>query len=166
MKVVDAETPIVIFFLDNRHNLNSDICFIKLHWFNHFVGLAESYYWRRCIRATQDNFCTVPGVPKKEEQRIFSTLQSKSVICFYIIKQSIFRRREWYQDHWIWLSNFDSIPISWNTVIFKFRLIFATDEHCVGNGLSYAHFRYAVSFVDTDQWASPNHHMKGLSRYT
>ena len=24
---------------------------------------------------------------------------------------------------------------------------------------------YAVSFVDTDQWASPKHHMKGLSRY-
>ena len=26
-------------------------------------------------------------------------------------------------------------------------------------------FAYAVSFVDTDQWASPKHHMKGLSRY-
>ena len=62
MKVVDAESLIVIFFfLDNRHNLNSDICFIKLHWFNHFVGLAESYYWRCCIRATQENFCTMYG---------------------------------------------------------------------------------------------------------
>ena len=39
-------------------------------------------------------------------------------------------RREWYQHNWIWLtmSNFDSMPIFWNTVIFKFRLIFATDE--------------------------------------
>ena len=24
---------------------------------------------------------------------------------------------------------------------------------------------YAVSFVDTDQWAFPKHHMKGLSQY-
>ena len=24
---------------------------------------------------------------------------------------------------------------------------------------------YSVSFVDTDQWTSPNYHMKGLSRY-
>ena len=60
---------------------------------------------------------------KKAERQIFSTLRSK-IFFFFIIKSSIFRRREWYNDYWIWLSNFDSMPISWNTVIFKVLLDF------------------------------------------
>ena len=74
------------------------------------------------------------------------------------------------------------MPISWNTVIFKFRLIFATDERrivsakafhmvfCEAHWSQWCHIRpfsaYTVSFVmfvDTDQWASPKHLMKGHS---
>ena len=41
------------------------------------------------------------------------------------------------QDHWIWLSNFDSMPISWNTVIFKFHLIFLIDERRIVSGKAF-----------------------------
>ena len=34
-------------------------------------------------------------------------------------------------EHSIWLSNFDSMTISWNTIIFKFRWIFGTDERII-----------------------------------
>ena len=33
--------------------------------------------------------------------------------------------------------NFDSMPISWNTVIFKFRWIFATDEGRIVSGQTF-----------------------------
>ena len=53
--------------------------------------------------------CPIPGVPENAERWIFSTLRAESVYL-YIIRWSIFRRREWCLDHSIWLSNFDSIP--------------------------------------------------------
>ena len=33
--------------------------------------------------------------------------------------------------------SFDSMPISWNTVIFKFRWIFATDERRIMSGIAF-----------------------------
>ena len=62
------------------------------------------------------------------------------------------------------------MPISWNTVIFKFRLIFATDERNFVSGKDF-HKVFCgsplirVSFVATDQWASTKHHMEGFSRH-
>ena len=44
-------------------------------------------------------FESIPGVPEKAEQWIFSTLRVKSIISVYVIRSNIFRRREWYQDH-------------------------------------------------------------------
>ena len=61
------------------------------------------------------------------------------------------------------------MPISWNTVIFKFHLIFATDERRIVKGKAF-HTVFCgsplirVSFVATDQWASPKHLMEALSR--
>ena len=76
----------------------------------------------------------IPGVPEKAERWSFSRLRAESVIYFYISRYSIFRRREWYLDHEIWFSNLDSMTISWNTVIFKFRWIFGTDERRILSG--------------------------------
>ena len=70
----------------------------------------------------------IPGVPKKAERSIFSTLHSKSGIFFHIIRKSILRRRQWYQNHWIWFSTFHSTPIFVNAFIFNFRWILATFE--------------------------------------
>ena len=66
--------------------------------------------------------------------------------------------REWYQNHWIWLSNFDSMPISWNTVIFKFRLILRpmSVELYRERPFIRPFSAYTGYFVDTDQWASQN----------
>ena len=96
----------------------------------------------------------IPGVPEKAERCIFSTLRAESVVYFYIIRWSIFRRREWCLDHSIWLSNFDSMTISWNTVIFKFRWIFATDQRWIvaGTNLPYGVFvevRWSVATKET-----------------
>ena len=59
------------------------------------------------------------GVPEKVERWIFSTLRTESVVYFYIIRWSVFRRWEWCLDHSVCF---------WNMVIFKFCWIFATDE--------------------------------------
>ena len=40
------------------------------------------------------NLIYIPGVPEKAEWWIFSTLRAESVVYFYIIRWSIFRRRE------------------------------------------------------------------------
>ena len=60
-----------------------------------------------------------------------------SSVYFDIIRKSNFRRRELYQYHKILLSNFDSLQTSWNTVIFKFRWIFATDERRIVSGQTF-----------------------------
>ena len=52
---------------------------------------------------------SIPGVPERAERWIFSTLRAKSIILVYVIRSNIFRRRDWYQDHYIWLGSFDSI---------------------------------------------------------
>ena len=58
----------------------------------------------------------------------------------------------------------------YNTVIFKFWLIFATDEQRIVKGKAF-HTVFCgsplirVSFVAMDQWASPNHLMEALSRH-
>ena len=62
------------------------------------------------------------------------------------------------------------MPISWNMVIFKFRSIFATDERRIMSGMAFHSMFWGiplnrVSFVETDQWASPKHHMKGHARH-
>ena len=47
------------------------------------------------------------GCPRKPERWIFSTLRAESVVYFYIIRWSIFRRREWcliIQFGWVILS--------------------------------------------------------------
>ena len=79
---------------------------------------------------------TVYWVSQERGNGEFSVPCDLKVSYFYLTKYkvSIFHRREWYQDHWIWFSNFDSMPISGNTVIFKFRLIFATDERRIVSG--------------------------------
>ena len=62
------------------------------------------------------------------------------------------------------------MPISWNTVIFKFRLIFVTDEWRFVKGQAF-HTVFCgsplirVSFVAMDQWASPKHLLEALSRH-
>ena len=40
-------------------------------------------------------------------------------------------------NHSIWLGNFDSMPISGNTVIFEFRSTFATDERRIMSGMAF-----------------------------
>ena len=51
------------------------------------------------------------------------------------------------------------MPTSWNTFIFKFRLIFATDERRIMSGKAF-HVVFCgsplirVAFVATDQWAA------------
>ena len=72
------------------------------------------------------------------------------------------KKRMIYQDHQNWLSNFDSMPIFWNTVITKSRLNFATDERRILSGKAF-HMVFCgrpwigVSFVASDhQWASQN----------
>ena len=59
---------------------------------------------------------------------------------------------------------------SWNTVVFKFRWIFGTDERRILSGqtihtLSCGSLLCRVSFVATDQQASTKHRMEGLSRH-
>ena len=105
--------------------LYSFISFI--HLFNLTFSVSYSLVLCMC-KGLHARPSTIPGVPEKTERWIFSTLRAESVVYFYIIRWSIFRRREWCLDHSIWLSNFDSMAISWNTVIFKFRWIFSTDE--------------------------------------
>ena len=62
------------------------------------------------------------------------------------------------------------MAISLHTVICKFSLIFATNERGIMSGMAF-HIVFCgiplnrVSFVDTDQWDSPKHHMKGHSRH-
>ena len=57
-----------------------------------------------------------------------------------------------------------------HTVIFKYRLIFATHERIILSGKAF-HYGVlwkpidCVSFVATDQWASPKHLMVGFSRH-
>ena len=54
------------------------------------------------------------------------------------------------------------MPISWNTLIFKFHLIFATNDRRI----VYREWPFICPFstFDADQWASQKHHMKGLSQ--
>ena len=98
---------------------------------------------------------SIPGVPEKAERWIFSTLRAESVVYFYIIRWSIFRRREWCLDHSIWLSIFcDSMTISWNTVIFKFCWIFATDQRWIVAGQTF----YTVFlWKSVDPWQQKKH---------
>ena len=103
-----------------------------------------------------------PGVPEKAKRWIFSTLQAKSIIFVYVIISNIFHRKEWYQDHYIWLDSFDSMPISWNTVIFIFSSIFATDERRIMPGIAFHYnaaalgnpvsWHVSTGFPKTQQW--------------
>ena len=105
----------------------------------------------------------IPGVPEKAERWIFSTLRAESVVYFYIIRWSIFRRREWCLDHSIWLSNFDSMTISWNTVIFKFRWIFATNEQWIVAGQT---FHTVFLWKSVDPWQQKKHWTMGFHMTT
>ena len=67
---------------------------------------------------------TIPGVPKKRNGG-FSV--SCELNVWYIFYKRLPQNRMIPISLICW-SNFDSMPISWNTVIFNFRLIFATDE--------------------------------------
>ena len=67
------------------------------------------------------------------------------------------------------MGNFESMHTSWNTVILKFRWIFATDERKIVKGQTFHMVSCGsplirVSFVATDQWASPKL-MEALSRH-
>ena len=72
------------------------------------------------------------------------------------------------------MGGFDYIPISWNTVIFKIRSIFATDERIIMSEIAFHYNALGnpgplnrVSFLDTDQWAfPPNTTMKGHSQHS
>ena len=60
------------------------------------------------------------------------------------------------------------MPISWNTVIFTFRLIFGTDERRIvsRNGLSYGVLGKPIDpFQQKKQCQAENGCMKSLSRY-
>ena len=67
----------------------------------------------------------------------------------------------------IWLSNLESMPTSWNTVIFKVRLSFA-DERRIVSGQGFHKVFSGSPLIhgnkrNTDQWASTKHRMEGFS---
>ena len=91
-------------------------------------GRGKSFKGERFIHAYAH---TIPGVQKKTERPIFSTLRAKSIIFFLHLPQKRMIPRS------LNLVDFDFMPISWNTVIFKFCLIFATDEHRIVSGKAF-----------------------------
>ena len=67
-------------------------------------------------------------------------------------------------------TNFESMPTSWNTVIFKLCLIFATDERRIVLGKAFHEVFSGSPLIrgnkrNTDQWASTKHYMEGFSRH-
>ena len=57
------------------------------------------------------------GVPQKSELSNFIILIFENIAYFDFIRWNIVCWKEWYQDHWNWLSSFDSTVISQNIVI-------------------------------------------------
>ena len=60
------------------------------------------------------------------------------------------------------------MPTSWNTVIFKFRLIFAIDERRIVSGQDFHKVVWWSPLIpgnkrNTDQWASTKHRIEGFS---
>ena len=58
--------------------------------------------------------------------------------------------------------------ISWNAVIFKFSLIFATDERRIVSGQGFHKVFWESALIrgnkrTTDQWASTKHRMEGFA---
>ena len=113
----------------------------------------------------------ISGVHQKAKRRIFRTLRAESFIFFTSLDKAY--TAEEYDTKivkfgWVILI---LCPVSWNTVIFKFRFIFATDERRIVSGKVF-HMVFCgsplirVSFVATDQlWASPKLLMEGFSRH-
>ena len=100
------------------------------------------------------------GCPRKSETVDFQyTASWKCCILLHHLLWSIFRRREWCLDHSIWLSNFDSMTISWNTVILKFRWIFATDERWIVTGQN---FHTVFLWKSVDPWQQKKHGTMGF----
>ena len=80
-----------------------------------------------------------PPQKKKEERSISVTLIFENIAYFYFIRQNIVFWKEWYQNHWNWLSSFYSMVIFQNIVVnFLFSLVtfhsgimfFVTSIHC------------------------------------
>ena len=82
----------------------------------------------------------IPGVPQKVERQIFSNLRStcKSVIFFFtsLNKASSAEENNTKIIEFGWVILILCL-ISWNTVIFKFCLIFATDEWRFVSGMAF-----------------------------
>ena len=60
------------------------------------------------------------------------------------------------------------MPTSWNTVIFKFCLIFVTGERRIVSGQGFHKVFWESPLIrgnkrNTDQWASTKHRMEGFS---
>ena len=121
------------------------------------------------------------GVPKKAEWWIFSTLRAKSVIFFTtLVKASSAEENDTKIIKFGWVililcpflevqsfSNFAWFLWPMSVELYRERPFIT----CFGEAhwSERCHIRpflaYTVSFVDTDQWASPKHHMKGHSRH-
>ena len=79
---------------------------------------------------------SIPGVKKRNEG--FSVhCEQKVVNIFTSLYKVSSAEEKWYLNHSIWLGNFDSMPISGNTVIFEFRSTFATDEPRIMSGMAF-----------------------------
>ena len=105
---------------------------------------------------------------QKPERQIFSTLWAKCVICFTSLdKASSAEENDTKIIEFDWVILILCPFVEIQSCHFEFCLIFATDEHRIvlGKAFHTPVFRLHCSFVDTDQWASPKHHMKGHSRH-
>ena len=99
----------------------------------------------------------IPGVKKKWNGR-FSVPCDLKILYFLtsLNKASCAEENDTKIIEFGW-ANFDSMPISWKTVIFKFCLIFATNEHrFCKEWLSYARFRLrwhrSMGFLKNTIW--------------
>ena len=93
----------------------------------------------------------------KADWWIFSTFIQWNKNMQHFLIANIFFWKEWHQDHYIWLGNYDSITFSWITFISKFNLIFAGVKKfmpcgslCIARGKAH----WSVLFITRQTWVN------------